>query len=150
MTFQVPVYGVAVLEERAHRREHGSGPSLGEGARGAYFFERDEELRPRERDEEELDLRERDALLDLRPVRPLAEVRVRDLAPVPRVLRAGFARREALFALDEEERFEEVLLDEPFVSPACLRCLLTTRAASCSARDVLAPRLRADCLILAY
>jgi hypothetical protein len=128
--------------------------------RTAYFFEREGLPVRRERDalpdlrEEPLEVRERDELPDLRPVRPLAEVRPRDLAPALRVLRAGFARREVL--LDEEElfdedvRFDEVLFDEPFVSPACRRCLLTTRAASCSARPSLAPRLRADCLIFAY
>jgi hypothetical protein len=89
--------------------------------------------------------REREAVpLDLRPVLPLAEVRPRDLAPVRRVLRAGFARRE-LDALFFEER-----LEVPFVSPALRRCLFVTRAASSSARPVLAPRLRADCLMCWY
>jgi hypothetical protein len=123
-------------------------PRPGRAPASAYFFERDEELR-RERDEglerreEPLDFREPDELPDLRPVRPLAEVRLRDLPPVLRLARVGFARREALF---DEALFE----DEPFVSPAFRRCLLTTRAASCSARPSLAPCLRADCLILAY
>jgi hypothetical protein len=93
--------------------------------------------------------REPDELLDLRRVLA-AVVRVRDLAPVLRVLRAGFARRVELFV----ELFAEVFFAErfeaPFVSPDLLRCLFTTRAASSSARPVLAPRLRADCLIFAY
>ncbi|OJT25610.1 hypothetical protein BO221_06990 [Archangium sp. Cb G35] len=75
-----------------------------------------------------------------------AVVRLRDLAPELRVLRAGFARREELFA----DVFFAERLEVPFVSPALLRCLLTTRAASSSARPVLAPRLRADCLIFEY
>lgn len=117
----------------------------------AYFFERDEELRPRER-EELLDLlldlrvpdvreRLRDELPDLRPVRPLAVVRVRVLAPPLRVLRVGFARRVELF---------EELFDELFASPVLLRCLFTVRAAISFARFVLVPRLRADCLIFSY
>ncbi|WPB77019.1 hypothetical protein KYC5002_49575 [Archangium violaceum] len=98
-----------------------------------------------------LDERERGlgGLLDLR--RDFAAVvRLRDLAPELRVVRAGFARREELFA----ELFADVFFAErvevPFVSPALRRCLLTTRAASSSARPVLAPRLRADCLIFEY
>jgi hypothetical protein len=104
-----------------------------------YFFERDDVR---------LDLRVRDVLLDLRapvdlrPVLP-AVVRDRVLPPaVPRVLRAGFARRDELFAV--------LFFDEPFVSPASRRCLFTVRAASSSARSRLAPRLRADCLIFSY
>ncbi|HEX5745808.1 MAG TPA: hypothetical protein VFZ09_06170 [Archangium sp.] len=119
----------------------------------AYFFEREElerlrELdRPREPDERE---REPDEPLDLR--RDFAAVvRLRDLAPELRVPRAGFARRDELFA---DVFFAEVFFAErfeaPFVSPDLPRCLLTTRAASSSARPSLAPRLRADCLILAY
>jgi hypothetical protein len=113
-----------------------------------YFFERDDDR---------LDLREREALLDLRapvdlrPVLPLAEVRERDLPPaLLRVLRAGFARRDALFAVLFFEALLAALFDEPFVSPACWRCLFTVRAASSSARSRLAPRLRADCLIFWY
>ena len=94
--------------------------------------------------------REPAELLDLRRVLA-AVVRLRDLAPVLRVLRVGFARRVVLFA---EVFFAEVFfaerLEAPFVSPDLLRCLFTTRAASSSARPVLAPRLRADCLIFAY
>lgn len=121
---------------------------MGEGAR-AYFFERDELERPRELDDLER-LREPDELPGLRRVLA-AVVRLRDLAPVLRVLRAGLARRDELFAavffaaVFFAERFEAL-----FVSPDLLRCLLTTRAASSSARPSLAPRLRADCLIFAY
>jgi hypothetical protein len=103
-----------------------------------YFFERD--ALP--------DLR---APVDLRPVLPLAEGRDRDLPPaVPRVPRAGFARRDVPFAALFFEELRVVLFDEPFVSPACRRCLFTVRAASSSARSRLAPRLRADCLIFSY
>jgi hypothetical protein len=119
------------------------------------LLERDEELR-RER-EALLDLREeperlleREVLPVLRPVLPAA-LRVRDLAPVLRVLRAGFARRElvalffaAVFVFVEER------LEAPFVSPDLRRCLFTTRAASSSARSRLAPCWRADCLIFWY
>ncbi|MCY1072910.1 hypothetical protein [Archangium lansingense] len=99
---------------------------------------------PRERDDVER-VRERDELA-LRRVLPLAVVLLRDLPPTLRVLRTGFARRVELFA----EVLVELFFDEPFASPALLRCLFTTRAASCLARPVLAPRLRADCLIFEY
>jgi hypothetical protein len=104
-------------------------------------LEREELERPRELDE----LERLRVLLDLRRVLA-AVVRPRDLVPALRVLRAGFALRGELFAeVFFAERFEA-----PFVSPALPRCLLTTRAASSSARPSLAPRLRADCLIFAY
>ena len=105
-----------------------------------YFFERDEELRLRE----PVDLRERDAVLDLRAVVPLravlpAALRVRVLAPVLRVLRAGLALRE-LAALFFAAVFVAERLVAPFlVSPAVRRCLFTTRAASSSARSTLSP-----------
>ena len=131
MTFQLPAHPTPL--------------PVGEGA-PVYFFEREERERLREADERERGL---DELLDLR--RDFAAVvRLRDLAPELRVVRAGFARREELFA----ELFADVFFTErfevPFVSPALRRCLLTTRAASSSARPVLAPRLRADCLIFEY
>ena len=116
-----------------------------------YFFERDEPLDLRERDEL-LDLRVPVDLRpgDLRPVLPLVEVRDRDLPPAePRVLRAGFARRDEVFDALLAEVFD-ALLDAVFVSPASRRCLFTVRAASSSARSRLAPRLRADCLIFSY
>lgn len=102
-----------------------------------FFFERDEELRPREL----LDLR--DVLLDLRVLPVLravlpAALRVRDLAPVLRVLRVGLARRE-LEALFFAAVFFEERLEAPLVSPDLRRCLFTTRAASSSARPSLAP-----------
>ncbi|AKI99075.1 Hypothetical protein AA314_00702 [Archangium gephyra] len=119
-------------------------------------MERDELERPRELERlREPDERERepDELLDLRRVLA-AVVRLRDLAPALRVLRAGLARRDELFAELFVELLAEVFfaerLEAPFVSPALLRCLLTTRAASSSARPSLAPRLRADCLIFEY
>jgi hypothetical protein len=111
-----------------------------------YFFERDELLDLRERDElpdferDELPDFERDELPDFeRPVFPLAELRERDLLPVLplllvlRVLRFGAAR------------FFRFL-----VSPASLRALFTVRAAISLARLGLLPRLRADCLIFSY
>lgn len=105
--------------------------------------------RPRELDEVER-LREPEEPLDLR--RDFAAVvRLRDLAPVLRVLRAGLARRDELFAaVFFAEVFFAERFEAPFVSPDLLRCLLTTRAASSSARPSLAPRLRADCLIFEY
>jgi len=115
-----------------------------------YFFERDEELRL-------LDLRVpldlRDAVLDLRAVVPLravlpAALRVRVLAPVLRVLRAGFARR-VLVAFFAAVFFVERLA-APFVSPALRRCLFTTRAASSSARSTLEPWCRAESLMCSY
>ena len=112
----------------------------------AYFFERDDLER----------LREPDELLDLRRVLA-AVVRLRDLAPVLRELRAGLARRDELFAeVFVALRFAALFLaavfffEEPFASPDWPRCLFTTRAASSSARPSLAPRLRADCLIFEY
>ncbi len=71
------------------------------GRAPSYFFER---VRDVLLDLRVLDLRVRDVLPDLRPVLPLAEVRPRDLAPLLRVPRAGFARRDGLFS-------------EPSVSP---------------------------------
>jgi hypothetical protein len=129
-------------------------PHVTSGGPPCYFFEREEELRPRER-EVLLDLREEPARLPEREVLPVlrlvlpAALRVRDLAPVLRVLRAGFARRE-LEALFFAAVFFEERLEAPFVSPVLRRCLFTTRAASSSARSRLAPCWRADCLIFWY